>query len=811
MMATTKDIQAKPPDAAPHQTAPRFALGWASLVYTIAVMLLAYPALAGKFLVNPHSDQYIAGYAFRDYAAQYMRTHGGFPLWNPYLYGGMPYVAAMHGDIFYPTFLLRLVLPTDVAMTWSFIVHVFLAGVFAYVFLRACGIGFYGALVGGLAYMMGGNVAGLVSPGHDGKLYISALLPLTLLLVLRGVHDGRRWASAALAVVIGLAVLSPHPQLLQYLLLVAGAFGLYLAFAEFDGLKLERPVAIRRLALAAASVVLGAAIGAIQYLPVREYVPFSPRAGGKGWEHAVSYSMPPEELINFYLPQFSGILDNYWGRNVIHFHSEYIGAATLLLATAGLIGGDEARKGFRRFWIAVLAISVLWSLGGFTPFYHIIYAIVPGTKFFRAPSTMLMVVALATAVLAALGTERALAGALTRRFLIGWLVAAGVMTLLAVSGGFTAMARVIAAGFAGGSLDPRSEALIDANRGDLAVGGLRSLLFLGVTVGLLFAAALGRIQPRVLGWALAAVVAIDLWSVERRYWLFSPPADVIYGSDPAIAYVQKAEPGRVVAVQLSEDDAAFRDPFLGGDALMAHRIRLVAGYHGNEIGRYQRLLSGEQLGDRRNLLNPSLWRLTNARYLYTNVLIPDSTARKLVGPVKNASGSTVYLYRLPGDNPPAWVTPAFVKAGDEATAGTILDPRFDPLRVAVFDSASTVSAHTLTAPPEPPVISTRITRYDPGHISLELSAPAPAGSALVVSENYFPGWSVRVDGRPPVPAIRTDYTFLGAPLPAGATRISLDFSDPAYDRGKTVTIVAVLVALLALGAGFLLDHRRSVV
>ena len=43
----------------------------------------------------------------------------------------------MHGDIFYPTFLLRMVLPTDVAMTWGFIVHLFLAGLFTFGFLRA--------------------------------------------------------------------------------------------------------------------------------------------------------------------------------------------------------------------------------------------------------------------------------------------------------------------------------------------------------------------------------------------------------------------------------------------------------------------------------------------------------------------------------------------------------------------------------------------------------------------------------------------------------------------------------------------------
>ena len=170
----------------------------------------------------------------------------------------------------------------------------------------------------------------------------------------------------------------------------------------------------------------------------------------------------------------------------------------------------------------------------------------------------------------------------------------------------------------------------------------------------------------------------------------------------------------------------------------------------------------------------------------------------------------MYLYQLPGDNPAAWVTTAYVKAGDEATVGTILDPRFDPLRVAVFDTLASISAPKLTALPERLGITTRITRYDPGHIALELSAPAPAGSALVVSENYFPGWTVRVDGRAPVPAIRADYTFLGVPLPVGATKVSLDFRDAAYGKGKIVTLVATLLAVVGLGAGLLLDRRRVV-
>jgi len=361
---------------------PRFPFAMAAIAYAVATLSLAYPALTGGFLVTPVSDQYIGGYPVRHFAAEMLRHAHHFPLWDPYLYGGMPYVAAMHGDIFYPTFLLRMVLPTDVAMTWAFIIHVFLCGLLMFGFLRASRIGFWAALIGGLAYMLSGNIAGLVSPGHDGKLYIGALLPLTLWLLILGIRQGKAWVWGVLAIVVGLAVLSPHPQVLQYMLLASGAFALYLAFGTWGGERLSRDVAWRRLAYALAALVIGGGIGAIQYVPVAEYVAWSPRSGGlPAYELATSYSMPPEEFINAYLPQFSGILFSYWGRNGIHFHSDYVGATVLLLAVAAF-GGSITPEGkrFRWFWVAVLAVSVLWAMGGFTPFYRLVYALVPGDR-----------------------------------------------------------------------------------------------------------------------------------------------------------------------------------------------------------------------------------------------------------------------------------------------------------------------------------------------------------------------------------------------------------------------------------------------
>jgi len=781
--------------------APRFAFGWASLVYALCTLSLAYPALAGKFLVNPHSDQYIAGYAFREFAASTLRATGHFPLWNPYLFGGMPYIAAMHGDIFYPTFLLRMVMPTDVAMTWGFIIHVFLSGLFTYGFLRALGYSFYGSLIGGIAYMMSGQIASYVSPGHDGKLFVSALFPLALWILYRGIRQGKAWSWGAFALIIGLCVLSPHPQLLQYTLLASGAYALFLAFTTLDGITIPRADAIKRLAAALVAVIVGLAIGAVQYLPVREYVSWSPRAGGLAdYRIATSYAWNPEELINVYLPQFSGMLNNYWGRNGIHLHSDYVGAIVLVLAGAAFIGlRSDPRRKHIIFWSIALLVSLLWSLGSATPFYRIPYAIIPGTKYFRAPATIFFVGTLAIALLACVGTERFLQGRVSRRYLIGWLIASAAIALLASVGGLSSIAETFA-----------EESQIDrvhANNAAVIAGALRSLAFVALVVSLGLALLHGRISTIAAAYAVAALMAIDLWSVERIYWMFSPLAKVVYASD-SIVEMLKAEPQPVRVLAVPFQEMPQPDPFLAGDALMTHRIRDVLGYHGNQLGRYNELTGATS--DLQRAFTPNVLQLTNTKYLLTNVpelpFLPNITLAK--GPVRNASGDVVYLYRLNADNPYAWLTPIAVKAPDDQVLATLLNQRFDVKRAALFDTSANVTATTgVQTLPAPLSVTTSVRHYEPGKVQIDLSAPAPAGASLVVSENFYPGWNVTVDGKPARTG-RVDYTFIGVELPAGARSVELNFTSPTYQRGKAMTWFAIALGLLMLGAGSWRDRRR---
>ena len=55
---------------------------------------------------------------------------------------------------------------------------------------------------------------------------------------------------------------------------------------------------------------------------------------------------------------------------------------------------------------------------------------------------------------------------------------------------------------------------------------------------------------------------------------------------------------------------------------------------------------------------------------------------------------------------------------------------------------------------------------------------------------------------------RADYTMIGVELPVGARSVELNFTSPTYERGKTITWIAIAFGILMLGAGVWRDRRR---
>ncbi len=755
----------------------------AVVAFTVAAMTLLWPAATGQFLAGPHSDQYVAGYGFRLFGAEYFREFGHIPLWNPYLFAGLPYVAAMHGDIFYPTAWLRWVMPVDTAMNLGFAVHIVLAGCTMYAFLRAVGLAWGGAVVGGLAYELTGIVASLVHPGHDGKLFVSALTPLLFLAVLRAVRDRKASGFGLLALTVGLA-LHGHPQMSYYLLVAGGMWGIYLSFFAPD--RPERRQLQWLIPAAVGAVALGFGIYAVQALPFYEYIPFSPRGEGGpsgGWDYATAFSMPVDELASLVLPEFNGISDAYWGSNFFKLHTEYVGVLPLGLA---LFGVGDRRRSLVRGLAVIGVLFLLVALGGHTPFYRLWYEIMPMMKKVRAPGMAFFLVAFVLSVFAAMGMERLLRREISvRRVAVVFGCAAGV-ALLGMVGVLQAVAQAIA--------DPQMYDRALANGAALRLGSVR-LLVLSAGAGVLLAAvARGRLGGPSAIAAVAALTVADLYSVDRRFFVFQPPAAETYRDDAITAHLRQTPmPYRTL------DAGVYR-----GSWLMAHHVPTLLGYHGNELRWFDELMGGKNVWQ--NLGNPRVWDLFGVGYLIAGQPLQLPGWREVMGPVATPTGAQAWLYQAEPDPAYARVIPAAAKVPEAQIIPTLLDDRFPLDQVVLLpDSVSLVPGPIPDSLPEP--VPASVILWQPGRMTLQLPARQEPGW-LLVSENWYPDWTATVDGAE-APVVRGQFALITVPVPAGAREVTLAFRSRAFERGRTVSLLSLALALGLVAGPRLLRRRRD--
>ena len=756
---------------------------WATAAFSLWTVLLSLPMVRGMWLASAWSDQFISGIPFHAWGTEWYKRLGHLPLWDPEVFGGLPFVAAGHGDMFYPTWLLRFIVPVTTAGNLSFFVHYILAGLFTYLLLRQLRVGWIGSVIGGLAYELSGLIASYPSPGHDGKLFASAMLPLMLLALVLALRD-RRWEGYPLLGAATALTLLGHFQLAYYSLIAAGLFALYLTLEEAgDSRAGERAL---RLGTALAAILIGFGVAAIQILPFFEYIPFSPRAQGfHGFEGSTSYAIPWSHVPEFFIKNFVGWTPNgtYWGANPIKLHSEYLGLPVVALAMLGAMGRER-----RRFVLWVGGIGLLFlliSLGAATPFYQLWWAVMPLVKKTRAPGMAFFVVAFVTAVFAGLGVDRALQTR-SRRVMTAALIVGAVVTVLGITGAFGKLAEGFASGIQamtgrdalGAATADGSAILWGAASSGLALAAVAAVLGYGAD----------RLTPRLQALALVLIVGTDLWLNARPFWNYMKP----YGRDPLIERIAATPPPyRVIDL----------GPAYRGSVLATFDVPQVLGYHGNELRYYDELLGGQ--GEWKHLGFLPLWDLLAVRYAIAPAegrsidSIPGFRRVLDSVPILNGDAGRARLFERIAPAPYARVVSGAVKADSAAIIPTLVDPRMDYSRIVLFSNDQPVAPEPLKQMPPASPARAAVTAWEPGRMTVTIDPPPPQASYVLIAENWYPDWRATVDGQPSQ-VLRGDYTFITVAVPAAAKVVQLTFSSELYERGKLITIGSLAVLLLSL-------------
>ncbi|HEX7049505.1 MAG TPA: YfhO family protein [Longimicrobiales bacterium] len=780
--------------------------GWLIGSYLILAVVFFLPALMPGTMIYG-SDHLGEAYFSEKFATDRLAA-GELPKWNPYIFGGLPFFAnAM--DTYYPiTVLLRLVgVPTYHLPLFIFILQSFLAGVGTFLLVRELGGRTFAAYLAGLAFMFSGYTISFILGGHDGRMIVATLAPLFFFAIHRAVRTGGlRWYVLA-GVVLGGAHLSNQIQSTYYLLL-AGL--LWFAFLLWH-LHAARPA--RTLANRLGGSVLALAIGfsmvAVNYLPFAAYIAHSPRGGegGRGYEFATSWSMPPVELVGIAVPERIGIRDAYWGANPFKLHTEYVGALALLALVLGVYLLRKNR--YVWFFLALGIFTLTLSFGGHTPIYRLYYALLPGTAKFRAPSISFFLFTLAVTTIAGLALDRLarLRGELASRSTASRNTASGTLRtvrniglamlgLAVLWGVVAALARPELPLTQPTTLEELRAAKAALNHPAYVAGIWRFTTALAACAIAVWLWLRGTLSMRTAGIALALITVVDLWVIDKRFFETIPTPDVTLAADD-IARFLSSRPGpfRVMVLpDLPQDNY-----------LTLFGIELVGGQHANALQSYNEFLGeGEQTyTDYHNMNRPAFLALANARYLVTTRRI-EAPFLKPVYEGRVRDGRTAVVYENSAVLPRAFLAARATRVDSpDGALERMQAPDFDPGREVVLYE-------------EPPLVTTadtaaagtaRIVRYDPSDVEVAVRADRPA--YLVLTDNDYDGWTATVDGEP-APVLRADHTFRAVPVPAGEHAVRFHFDPPLLAAGFMISAgVWALLAVYGLGLAIQAWRRRA--
>ncbi len=400
----------------------------------IPLLALSVPALAGYPLLT--GDDATQNYPLSVLSGEIL-AHGHLPVYDPYLWSGVPLLAGANAHALLPTTFLFAFLPHLAAWVLAEAITLAAGAIGAFVLLRRNGCRTLAAALGGSWFGLGGFMSSQIV--HIDFVSAAAAL-IWCLVALDGIARDTVRAQAGWALVLLVAVacvgLSASPDIVVDAFVVTALYGGHLLIGA-------RGRRLAYLGWAAIGALAGLAVSAVQWLPTAEFIAASERAH-PGYSFAASGSVSAAELLVSLVPHVLGGgpigLEAYTGPYSLAELDAYCGVVSLV-AVGALAVRWRSRDARRwRVWYLVGGAGLLLALGSHTPLEHLLIH-VPLVGEQRLPSRALILLALACSMLLGYWIEDELAsghGAPTPASVLGGLVPLGAVLGLVAATAFTA-------------------------------------------------------------------------------------------------------------------------------------------------------------------------------------------------------------------------------------------------------------------------------------------------------------------------------------------------------------------------------------
>lgn len=303
-----------------------------------------------------------------------------FPLWNPYIYGGMPCVSDPQTYLFNPINLLCILLKgysLELLQFQIFFIF-FIAGINMYFCLKGFSLSKTASLVGAISFLGCGLFVG--NTEHFSHISTLAFLPLSFLSLNKVLNMPNVYNLSLGALTVALLAFSGYPTMFVVCIYVLFLFGALKIF--YIDQTSQRDIIFKKILYLFFFITLGLSISALMLIPVFENAMLSMRSIGLSLTQIAPNSLPIGYFGSMWFPFLA--LEN--------FSSNYL-EITLTNCSIGIIGFFFAiyyfifnKTRFRNSLFLLLSLSAIMILGTHTPVYNPIIQLIPLIKHIRHPA-----------------------------------------------------------------------------------------------------------------------------------------------------------------------------------------------------------------------------------------------------------------------------------------------------------------------------------------------------------------------------------------------------------------------------------------
>ncbi|MEW6096293.1 MAG: YfhO family protein [bacterium] len=682
------------------------------------------------------------------YPTKYFASHclreGIIPLWNPYNFCGMPFLASLQSQVLYPFSFIVYFLPINLGLKLFIVMHLFWAGIFTYLLMQEWRISKTSSLISSIIYIFSGyfiSVADILN-----VLVAITWIPFIFLFFVKALTILKTQYIILTGIGLCLQFLGGEPTTLYATLLVLILY----TFSKVIRLNISHSLKIMLIILSIGLTGLG--LNSFQLLPFLELVFHSNRALGMSFEQAVRWSLAPHELLDLLIPLSSFTMTAVGKFPYVQglIDSIYLGIISLCLIFIGI--------GYRwlgLFWTLVFFCFILLSLGEHFILYKWLYTYIPGFNLMQIPVKFFSIVTFAGALLAGFGYEHLKSGKIRPFLIVSIAIFIGLLLIQIKFPLQHFKIEIIL-------LILVSLLILLARKGVISLNFLSVWIVCFILIDLFIAGA--DLNPMVK---------------ESFYQQESRLAKLIEKEDEYCRILLSPKSSRFFYYHSGPIETNLlleaHEAMLSNLGLLHENVFDADGYECIFLKDYytlMRIIATGKLTQVTQLLN-----LLNIKYIISREKLGGSE-------LKLIEDKKVKIYKNPTCFSRAFLVPQAIVIKDRnEILRKMLNRDFDPQKEVILEEKIPNKSQIPNFKSQIQIID-----YQPNKVIINTSSPT--NCILFLSDTYYPGWKAFVDGKV-TKIYRANYTFRAIPLPKGRHKVEFNYSPVSFKIGMLISLLTI--------------------